>query len=67
MGDKHKTGETDQGVTMGGNNVILILTRQHQIDALHIQRQNGSVLLTRMLSLVRYIQPLANLIIMKHR
>ena len=41
-------------------NVILFLTRQHQIDMLHILRQRSAVLFAQMLSLVRYIQPLAN-------
>ena len=45
---------------MGGNNVILFLTRQHQIYGLHIQRQRGAVSLAWMLSPVRYIQHLAN-------
>ena len=39
----------------GGNNVILFLTRQHQIDGLHILRQRGAVSLALMLSLARYI------------
>ena len=37
----------------GGNNVILLLSRQNQIDGLH--RQGGAVSFTWMLSPVRYI------------
>ena len=52
----------------GSNNVMIFWTRQNQIDGLHIQRQRGTVLLDRMLSPVRYIQPLVNWRkIMKHR
>jgi hypothetical protein len=36
------------------------LTRQHQIDGLHIEKQSGAVSLAQMLSLVRYIEPLVN-------
>ena len=49
----------DAAAAMGGNNVILVWTRQHQIDGLHVERQRGAVFLTRMLSPVTYIQPLA--------
>ena len=53
---------------MGGNNFMLFLTRQHQIDWLHIQRQRCAVLLAPIVSPVRYIQPLEHWRkIMKHR
>ena len=45
---------------MGGNDVILIWTRQHQIDGLHVEEQRPTVSLARMLSPVKYIQPIAN-------
>ena len=43
-----------------GNNVILVWTREHQIDGYHMERHRDVFLLARMLSPVRYIQPLAN-------
>jgi hypothetical protein len=46
--------------TTGGRNVIPFMTRPHEIDGLRIQRKRGAVLLSWILSLVRYIQPLAH-------
>ena len=46
---------------MGGNIVILVWTKRHHIDGLHVKRLRGAVSLAKMLSPVRYIQPLVNL------
>jgi hypothetical protein len=47
-------------ITTGGRNVIPFMTRPHEIGGLHIQIKRGAVLLSRILSPVRYVQPLAH-------